>query len=139
MKTEQGFPYSVYELSSGIVIRSGYAATMRDVHAQVVDRAKEGVVNELLEIDAVRVVGTKRKYRDKPVELVTKGQVKNWAGRLLSYTDWAITRFHELGTPVPEAITAERTQIRAACAWIEEMSPIPQDYRSPKWWYPPKE
>ena len=66
--------------------------------------------------------------------VVTAMEVKAHAGRLLSYTDWYVTRHQETGADTPSDILAYRQAVRDASGLIEAMEPIPADYRDPKYW-----
>lgn len=64
----------------------------------------------------------------------TAALVKREAARRLAFTDWMVLRATEGGTPVPDAVTAQRTAIRAASNALEAMEPIPADYGDDRWW-----
>lgn len=128
------FGWSVYELSTGIVIRSGWSSQRKNAINQINDRYKEGLVLEYYEPRSTRIVGEARKpYRPKP-QPITRAQVKAWAGRTLSYTDWLVIRELEEAIPIPDAVREYRRAVREACELIENMVPIPQDYKDPRYW-----
>lgn len=66
-------------------------------------------------------------------EIVTAADVKAFAGRILSYTDWVDIRSINGPDPSPE-MTAYRQAVRDRSGVIEAMTPIPADYRDPKHW-----
>lgn len=71
---------------------------------------------------------------DDARRVVSVPDVKAWAGRILRYTDWYVTRQQEGGAAVPDNVLAYRQAVRDASNDIEAMSPIPSDYRDPKYW-----
>ena len=63
---------------------------------------------------------------DTDEQLVTKGlksnmtaQVKDTAGKLLSSTDWYVTRLNEKSTAIPAEVTTKRDAIRTECDRLE--------------------
>lgn len=72
----------------------------------------------------------------KPVESVTIApeQIKQWAGRILSYTDWVALRALSGGAPMSPEMTVYRQAVRDRSGEIEAMSPIPADYQDAKYW-----
>ena len=64
----------------------------------------------------------------------TPNDIKAYAGKLLAATDWYVTRQIETGVAVPEAIGTYRAAVRDRSGEIETMSPIPPDFRDPKYW-----
>ena len=65
--------------------------------------------------------------------VITAAEVKQHAGRILSYTDWVDIRALS-GTPADPAMVAYRQSVRDASNEIEAMDPIPTDFRDPKYW-----
>jgi hypothetical protein len=128
------YEWSTYDLATGLVTRSGRSGTIESLSI----KAKAG---EGLYLGAVLREGIDSVINDQPVIgeemiVVTVADVKRWAGKLLSYTDWMITRAADPGdgTPVPAEVLERRATIRARSAVIEAMSPIPADYRDKKYW-----
>lgn len=66
---------------------------------------------------------------------VTGDDVRGEAARRLARTDWMIIRAADptSGTPVPDAVLAERAAIRAACDALL-MNPISADFRDNRHW-----
>ena len=60
--------------------------------------------------------------------------VKAWAGRLLSYSDWIAVKAMDTGEPADPAILAKRQAIRDASNALEAMSPIPTDFTDARYW-----
>lgn len=133
---QTSFGWSVYELTSGIVIRSGYSSDHKNAVNQVTNRYKEGFVLEYHEPHSTRIVGHQRKAHAPKRRSISQDEVKAWAGRLLRYTDWMIVRELEEGIPVPEEVKTYRRAVREACVQIETMQPIPRDFKQLKWWPP---
>lgn len=72
--------------------------------------------------------------RPAPLSTATVKQVKEWAARLLSYSDWRVTRSQETGEPMPQIWLDYRQAVRDRSGVIETMKPIPDDYRDMKHW-----
>jgi len=66
--------------------------------------------------------------------VVSVDEVKRFAGRLLAPSDWRITRAQEMGTPIPPEVLTYRAAVRERSGEIEQMIPIPLDYRDAKYW-----
>jgi hypothetical protein len=132
---EAPVPAIVVRIADGFIVSSGVSDTQRQLDA-LVNGCPSGHFS---------VVGVEAPnggyYRNGKVEPippppVTIADVKREAGRLLKYTDWYVTRAADPadGTPIPNAVIAERQAIRDGAHRLEAMVPIPPDYRDPKYW-----
>lgn len=129
------YHFAIYEAETGKVLRVGKSTNRRQ---RVLERrnlkAGEAIYNG--EIDP----GTHYFFggvpADKPEETptITRAAVKAHTARVLSYSDWYVTRKVETGAVIPARIRAYRKAVRAASNKIEAMKPIPADYRDPKYW-----
>lgn len=127
--------FAIYDMATGAVKRTG-----RSTNPDVLDleRSKLGTGEALFEgeIDPSAEYLPDGVPAPKPVEIVTIDpvEVKAWAGRLLSYTDWYVTRNQETGAPIPDEVLVYRQAVRDASGIIEAMDPIPVDFRNPGYW-----
>lgn len=128
------YPFAIYEEQSGKVLRVGRHARPRGLALER-RNLNAGEAIYLGEIDPTKTIlpgGFPAAKPDEPVT-VTADEVKQWAGRILSYTDWLEIRSIN-GAPVPDDIATYRQAVRDRSGEIETMSPIPADFRDPKWW-----
>jgi len=125
--------FAVYEAATGKVLRVGRSSNPRIVEVQ---RLAEGEAIYAGEIDPDTQFLPGGFPAPKPPEpvVVPVSEVKAWAGRILSYTDWYVTRQNEGGPQVPEDILAYRQAVRDRSGEIEAMDPIPADFRDAQWW-----
>lgn len=130
------YHFAVYDLATGEVRRAGYSTNRR---ARVLER------RNLAPGEAIYCLGPidpKTTYlpggiptpKPEVVRVVSEQDVKAHAGRLLSYTDWYVTRQQEGGADIPADILTYRQAVRDASGVLEAMDPIPADYRDPKYW-----
>lgn len=125
--------FAVYEVATGKVLRTGSGSNPRILNVQ---KLAEGEALYVGKIDPATEYLPDGIPAPKPpdVVVVEPAQVKAWAGRILSYTDWYVTRQHEGGPEVPEHILTYRQAVRDRSGEIEAMEPIPADFRDPKYW-----
>lgn len=127
--------YAIYEADTGKVVSAGKSSNPR-----IIDLARERMADgEALyvgEIDprTTFLPGGVPTPKPEEVRVVSVQDVKAHAGRLLSYTDWYVTRHAETGAPIPEDVLAYREAVRAMSNEIESMDPIPSDFQDPKYW-----
>jgi hypothetical protein len=127
--------YAVYDLATGAILGAGSSTNERIVDlARKSLKAGQGLYEG--RVDPVReyIPNGTPTPRLEPQEVVDAAAVKEWAGRLLRYTDWYVTRQQETGADIPAAVLAYRQAVRDASGAIEAMDPIPADYRDPKYW-----
>ena len=127
--------FAVYDLENGAVVRVGRSSSERALDL-VRSRLQPGQGLYEGEVDPKTqyLPGGLPWPKPETVVVVTPAAVKQWAGRLLSYTDWYVTRQAETGTPIPEDILAYRQAVRASSNELEVMDPIPTDFQEPKYW-----
>ena len=125
--------FAVYEAGTGRVLRTGRSTNEAALALQA---HREGETLYVGEIDPKTTYLPGGVPTPKPAEtvVVTAGEVKAFAGRLLSYTDWYVTRRADTGEDIPEAVSTYRQAVRAASDTIEAMEPIPADFRAPSYW-----
>ena len=130
------YHFTVYEEASGKVLRCGRSTNRR---ARVLERrnlAPGEAIYCLGPIDpkTTYLPGGVPTPRPADARVVTDLEIKAHASRLLSYTDWYVTRQMEGGAAIPDNVLAYRQAVREASGVIEAMDPIPSDYRDPKYW-----
>lgn len=127
--------YAVYETETGKVVSAG-KSTNRRVLVLARKALSDGQSLYVGEIDPKTTYLPGGIPAQKPVEvrIVTPSEVKAFAGRLLSYTDWVVVKALDTGEPADPAIIDKRAAIRAASDVIEAMDPIPVDFTNPKYW-----
>lgn len=127
--------FAVYRPDTGEVLQAS-----QSTNPTAVDLARERVPADAAlyegEIDPATTYLPAGVPTPKPdaVPTNTPMEVKAHAGRLLSYTDWYVTRHQETGADIPSGVLTYRQAVRGASDVIEAMSPIPADYRDPKYW-----
>lgn len=125
--------FAIYEAATGKVLRMG-----RSTNPAIYDVQKlaEGEALYRGEIDPAKIYLPNGEPTPKPVDVenVTPAQIKAHAARLLSYSDWYVTRQQETGADIPESVLTYRQAVRDASGEIEAMDPIPADYRNTKYW-----
>lgn len=127
--------YAIYETETGKVVSAG-KSTNRRILVLARNSLSEGQSLYVGEIDPKATFLPGGVPTPKPVEarVVSPSEVKAFAGRLLSYTDWVVVKALDTGEPADPAIIAKRAAIRAASDAIEAMHPIPTDFTDPKYW-----
>lgn len=127
------YHFAIYDAATGEVLRQGHGTNPRILEVQ---RLADGEALYAGEIDAKTTYLPGGFPAPKPAVavVVTPGQVKAHAGRILSYSDWYVTRDLEGGGSVPDAMLAYRQAVRDASNAIEAMEPIPADFTDPKYW-----
>jgi hypothetical protein len=127
------YHFAVYDSATGNVLRMGRSSNERVLEVQAL---AEGEALYVGEIDPETTYLPQGIPTPKSPEaaVVTDLEVKALAGRLLSYTDWYVTRQQEGGAAIPAEVLAYRQAVREASNAIEAMDPIPADFRDPKYW-----
>lgn len=126
--------YAVYEAESGTVVAAG-----KSTNPEIIDLARggltEGQALYVGEIDPNTTFLPGGFPASKPVQpaIITAQDVKAHAGRILSYTDWLEIRSIS-GEPMTPEMAEYRQAVRDRSGEIEAMSPIPADFRDPKYW-----
>jgi hypothetical protein len=125
--------FAVYEASTGRVLRTGRSTNEAALALQA---HREGEALYVGEIDArtTYLPGGVPTPKEPETVVVTAGEVKAFAGRLLSYTDWYVTRRADTGEDIPAGISAYRQAVREASDALEDMDPIPVDFRDAHYW-----
>lgn len=127
------YHFAIYDTATGEILRQGSSANPRILEVQKLAE------NEALyagEIDARTTIlpGGFPTARPTAEPTIAIRDVKAHAARILSYTDWYVTRDLEGGGPIPEAMLAYRQAVRDRSGEIEAMTPIPADFQDPKYW-----
>ena len=127
------YHFAVYDEATGQVKRAGRGANSRILEVQQLGPGEALYAGE---IDPTTTYLPGGVPTPKPAQaiVVTAAEVKTYAGRLLSYTDWYVTRQQEGGADIPADILTYRQAVRQASNDIEAMSPIPADFRNPQYW-----
>lgn len=127
--------YAIYETATGKVVGAG-----KSTNKAIIDLTRKNLaVGQSLyvgEIDPATTFLPGGFPAPKPVEakIILAAEVKAHAGRLLSYTDWYVTRQQESGTAIPDEVSAYRQAVRERSGEIEAMQPIPADFTDSKHW-----
>lgn len=127
--------FAIYDAATGAVRRTGSSTNRRQ---RVLERRalRPGeAIYCLGPIDAETTYLPGGVATPKPVEIpvIDPREVKQWAGRILAYTDWVDIRSINGEPPSPE-MAAYRQAVRDRSGEIEGMDPIPADFRDPKYW-----
>lgn len=132
-KLVQLYHFAIYDKATGEVLRQGKGSSPRLLEVQ---RLADGEALYAGEVDAKTTYLPGGFPAPKPAEtvIIDPAKVKAHAGRILSYTDWYVSRDLEGGGAMPEAIQAYRQSVRDRSGEIEAMNPIPADFRDPRWW-----
>lgn len=125
--------FAVYETATGKVVRTGSSANPRILGVQRIGEGQALYVGKI-DPDTTYLPGGVPSEKAAETRVVPASEVKAWAGRILSYSDWYVTRQYEGGPDVPAEILTYRQEVRDRSGEIEAMSPIPVDFRDPKWW-----
>lgn len=125
--------FAIYETASGKVVRVGKSSNARILEVQPIKDGEALFVGEI-DPDTQYLPGGVPTPKPKEVRVVTALEVKAWAGRLLSYTDWVVVKALDTGALADPLILAKRQAIREASNTIEAMDPIPADFTDPKYW-----
>lgn len=126
--------YAKYYTATGQIL-GVWSSTNERAVALATSRLKEGEALHIGQVDAATQYLPGGILTPKPEEppAIVAADVKAWAGRILSYTDWVDIRSIN-GAPADPSMLAYRQAVRDASNVIEAMSPIPADYRDPKYW-----
>lgn len=125
--------FAIYDVATGAVKRAGRGANPRILEVQQLGPGEALYAGEI-DPNTTYLPGGVPTPKSAEMVVVTVAEVKNYAGRLLSYTDWYVTRQQEGGADIPADILAYRQAVRQASNDIESMSPIPADFRNPQYW-----
>ena len=127
--------FAIYDLATGAVKRTTKSTSPRALElAQARLTAGEGVYEGHVDPKTTYLPGGVPTPRPPEAVVIGPVQVKQWAGRLLSYTDWYVTRRADTGEDIPADVLTYRQAVRDASGEIEAMDPIPEDYRNPDLW-----
>ena len=129
------YHYTVYEEATGKVLRRGRSTNRRARALERRNLAPGEAIYCLGPIDpeTTYLPGGVPTQKPEEVRVVSVQDVKAYAGRILSYTDWVDIRSIN-GEPADPAMLAYRQAVRDASGAIEAMVPIPADFRDPKYW-----
>lgn len=135
------YPFTVFDANSGDWLRGGITPLFIGIARQSL--ASNEIVVEGQFSHRARLVEGWPIEDAEPLPAVTLRDVKDHAARLLKASDWQASRHRDeldLGeTPsLTEgefaALLARRAAIRAASNRIEQMTPIPADFRDAAYW-----
>lgn len=125
--------FAVYDRRTGEIVRCGSStdpAAMRIGLRRRIDKVYCGVIDPTTHY----LPGGVPTPRAAVAPVVTPDAVKAHAARLLSYTDWYVTRRADTGDAIPDDVSAYRQAVREASGAVEAMTPIPSDFHDPKYW-----
>lgn len=129
------YHFAIYEAETGKVLRVGKSTNRRQ---RVLERRNlkvgEAIYNGEVDPRTHFLPGGVPTEKPEEIPVITAGQVKAHAAKLLSYSDWYVTRKIETGAAIPARVRAYRRAVRAASNKIDAMKPIPADYRDQKHW-----
>jgi hypothetical protein len=127
--------YAIYEEATGKVVGAGSSTNARVLYlARKNLKPGQALYKGKIDPNTTYLPGGVPTPKPEEVRVVTALEVKAFAGRLLSYTDWVVVKALDTGEPPNPDIIAKRAAIRAASDAIEAMDPIPADFTEPKYW-----
>jgi hypothetical protein len=126
--------WSVVEVATGLVRDSGHSSTLADAVIQAGD-GQDVLLGQAL-APGSRILDDGSVEAPAPPQPPSVHQVRAECAKRLSYTDWYVTRASDPsdGREMPDKVRAERAAIKAACDRLLSSTPIPVDYRDPKYW-----
>lgn len=122
------FQFSVFQISTGRLLRGGTTYSEAQVKIQASGDDEVVVLGEF-DPDRSEYKGGKVCEKDPDPIIVTPKDIKFYAARLLSYTDWYVTRKIETGQEIPKSVLADRKRIRDEAEALEGMEPIPENFK----------
>lgn len=123
-------PFAIYDPVTGEILRRGRGPERA---AEIGLQPGEAIFAGEIDPKTHFLSGGFPALKPVEVEVVTPAQIKQWAGRILSYTDWVDIRSINGGAADP-AMLAYRQAVRDRSGEIELMEPIPADYQDAKYW-----
>lgn len=127
--------YAIYETATGKVVGMGRSTNLAIVKLAR-DRlmAGQSLYEGTIDPNTTHLPNGRPSAKPATVRVVTAGEVKDHAGRLLRYTDWYVTRMQETAQAIPAGVLAYRQAVRDASDTIEAMDPIPENFIDAQYW-----